>query len=184
MENTEKNKRISIKLILFGILLFLVCVGITFFWYKIFQKDKVAVANLTIALKDNGEGVNITDLVPQSDAQAKALPAYSFAIENNGEIAGLYEVLLEDSLKKDEDGNSSISLLTREQLKYELLLNGKIIASGSLSEIKNNVLDTRVIDQKKTNNYELRIWVPLTAMNWEGKTYHYKVVVNTVVEEK
>lgn len=181
MEN-EKNKGIGLKLIFAGIILFIFCIIIAFLWYRIFQQDKVAVTNLTIALKDQGKGIDVKSLVPMNDRDAKNVPAYSFDIMNNGDVDGRYEVLIEDSVKRDRDGYQLQDMLTRDQLKYELILNGKVIASDFLSKIKNNVLDTRVIGSNKTNAYQLRIWLPYEAEDWQNKTYHYQVVVNTINE--
>jgi len=177
-----KKNSIGIKLVLLGVILFVFCIGVSFFWYRIFKTDKVAVTHLTIALKDHGKGVEIDDLVPKDDHSAKKMPAYSFDISNTGDSRGSYEVLLEDSVKKDEDGYASENMLERSELKYELTLNGKVIATDSLSSIKNNVLDSRVIGAKKTNVYRLRIWIPMDATNWQNKIYHYSVVVKPVSE--
>jgi len=181
MERERKNN-LELKLVIAGIILFVFCVATAFLWYQVFREDKKAVTNLTIALKDNGKGVSIDSLVPKSDEEAKEVPAYSFDIMNTSNMDGHYEVLIEDSIKKDVDGSVSENRLSRTQLKYELILNGKVIASDFLSKVKNNVLDSRIIGATKTNNYQLRIWVPSTAKNWQDKTYHYKVVVNPVSE--
>ena len=175
-----KKNKFELKLVIAGIVLFVFCVATSFFWYQIFKTDKVVVTNLTISMKDRGKGVDIQNLVPQTDQEAKKVPAYSFDISNNSDVDGRYEVLIEDSVKKDSDGYESVYLLPRDQLKYELILNGKVVASDLLSKVKNNVLDTRVIDAHKTNNYSLRIWIPFNANNWQNKTYHYKIAIHPV----
>ena len=55
-----------------------------------------------------------------------------------------------------------------------------MVASDLLSKVKNNVLDSRVIDAHKINNYSLRIWIPINANNWQNKTYHYKIAIHPV----
>lgn len=178
----KKGNYTGLKLLIIGLILFGFCVGITFLWYRVFQRDKVAITNLTIALKDKGKGVDVESLVPMNDRDAKDVPAYSFDIMNNGDTNGRYEVLIEDGIKRDRDGYQVYDLLSRDQLRYELILNGKVIAKDSLSKVKNNILDTRVIGANKTNSYSLRIWIPFDAEDWQNKTYHYKVVVNTINE--
>lgn len=177
-----KKNNIELKLVVAGVILFIFCVATAFFWYKIFKDEKVAITNLTIALRDQGKGVDVESLVPKSDKDAKSLPAYSFDIMNTGDQEGHYQVLIEDSVKKDSDGEISQDRLLRSQLKYELKLNGSVIASDLLSTVENNVLDNRVIDAKKTNTYDLRIWLPLDVKNWQNKIYHYKVVVKPITE--
>lgn len=184
MKEEKSKNRFGFKLIIGGIILCLFCVLTSVFWYKVFQKDKVAVATLTISLKDSGKGINVKELTPLNDRDAKGVPAYSFDISNSGDSDGRYEVLLEDSLKRDSDGYQSSQLLTRDQLKYELILNGKVIASDLLSTIEKNTLDIRTIAAGKKNTYQLRIWIPLETQDWQNKTYHYKVVVNPVSEEE
>ncbi len=182
MQMEKKNNSMRIKVVILGVLLFAFCAIISFLWYRVFREDKIAITNLTIALKDGGKGVDIDSLFPKSDVEAQSVPAYSFDITNTGDISGQYEILLEDSVKKDEDGYQAKKFLTRDNLKYELSLNGKVIAKNLLSTIKHNRLDTRIIGANKKNSYRLRIWVPMNAKNWQDKTYHYRVVVKPVQE--
>ena len=90
-----------------------------------------------------------------------------------------YNVLLEDSIISDDASYSSKELLTRNQLRYQLSLNGKVIKTGSLADIKNNVLDTRVLSSSNTNNYQLRIYVAESSQNtsWQNKYYHFNINV-------
>ena len=52
-----------------------------------------------------------------------------------------------------------------------------------MSNINDNILDTRKIEGSKTNNYELRMYIHEEALNWMGKHYHYKVVLNNSNQE-
>ena len=85
-----------------------------------------------------------------------------------------------------DDGCTSDTLLERDQLRYQLVLNGIEIARGPLSELKSNQLDYRLIDVDVKNEYELRVWVPEEAQetDWMLKHYHYKVAVTPVVVEE
>ena len=42
---------------------------------------------------------------------------------------------------------------------------------------KDNILDTRNVNGKDTNAYELRIYIHDEAEDWYGKHYHYRVVL-------
>ncbi len=184
-ENKEKSRsKVFLEIFICGIILFLFSLGTSFFWYKLFQKDKVAFTNFVIALKDGGKGVDVTSAVPQEDKIGQTTPGYSFEISNNGEIPGNYEVILEDSIEKDEDGSSLENLLTREQLRYQLSLNDQVINKGYLSELEDSILDIRSINKKKTNVYNLKIWVAKNAVDWENKIYHYRVVVKPMERGK
>ena len=60
-----------------------------------------------------------------------------------------------------------------------------MIASDDMSEIKNNIIDERIIPVSKTNKYQLKVWIPQSAnnTNWRGKYYRYKVNIQAVSEE-
>ena len=77
-------------------------------------------------------------------------------------------------------------MLSRGQLRYELTLNGKVIAKDDMIKIKNNVLDVRSIPVSKTNTYGLRIWIAKSAIKtkWMNKYYHYKINIQSVTEEE
>ena len=64
-------------------------------------------------------------------------------------------------------------------------LNGKVIKSGDLDEIKNNILDTRSIAPSQVNNYQLRIYVAEDAQNteWQNKYYHFEIKIQMEEEE-
>ena len=72
-------------------------------------------------------------------------------------------------------------MLSKSQLEYQLSLNGEVIKQGMLTDIKNNILDTRVINPDKVNNYELRIYVSESAQitEWQNKYYHFNVKIQT-----
>ena len=42
---------------------------------------------------------------------------------------------------------------------------------------KDNILDTRSVNGKDANAYELRIYIHDEAEDWYGKHYHYRVVL-------
>ena len=58
-------------------------------------------------------------------------------------------------------------------------LNGRVIKIGNLSDITNNILDTRNISVGEINNYQLRIYVSEDAGNtsWQNKYYHFDINV-------
>ena len=66
----------------------------------------------------------------------------------------------------------------------QLSLNGKVIKTGMLSEIDNNILDTRNISGNTTNSYQLRVYVSEKAQdtNWQNKYYHFDIEVQMEVE--
>lgn len=159
--------------------------GTCYAWYNVFLKENITVTNLEIRLNDEGKGISVEDMTPLSDDEIDSVPAYVFSIKNTGTAVGSYNLLLEETaLNKLEDGCTEITLLTRDQLRYSLSLNGKEVSRGMLSDIKNNILDFRTIDVGTNNNYSLKIWLPESVRDtaWEGKHYHYHVAIVPITE--
>ncbi len=179
-----KNNKILI--ICVAILLFIFLVFGTYAWYLFFLKasgdfDINNNSNLkdgNIVFKDNGNSVYDADASIVEDEQVDSVEAYSFQVINYGDEDS-YNLYIEDvPLNSIDDGCTSETLLSRSQLKYQLKLNGTVIKEDYLSNINDNILDTRSISKDATNNYELRIYIHEDATDWIGKHYHYKVVLN------
>ena len=168
----------NLILILGGIGLFFFIFLITIGWYNIFYNDKEnQVAILNIELSQKGEvTINEENAYPLSDEDGAKVTPYSFNVNNESSNAGAYKVYLDD-IKLD----TSKSLLKRNQLSYQLSLNGKLIKKGTLDELNDNILDERLIEAGQNNQYELRVYVSEDAFNtdWQQKYYSYKIKVET-----
>ncbi len=167
-----------------AIIVFTVVVAILCFRLY-YHHDNSDVGNVEIVIGDKGKGVDIEQLLPISDEEAKKMNYYKFDVKNNGNIDSRYQVLIEEVELRDKKGYRKSELLSRNQLRYELKLDGKVIASDDMSEIKNNIIDERIIPVSKTNKYQLKVWIPQSAnnTNWRGKYYRYKVNIQAVSEE-
>ena len=168
----------NLILILGGIGLFFFIFLITIGWYNIFYNDKEnQVAILNIELSQKGEvTINEENAYPLSDEDGAKVTPYSFNVNNESSNDGAYKVYLDD-IKLD----TSKSLLKRNQLSYQLSLNGKLIKKGTLDELNDNILDERLIEAGQNNQYELRVYVSEDAFNtdWQQKYYAYKIKVET-----
>ena len=176
-----------ILLILAGIALFAFIFSTSMLWYNFFYDndgENSAVSSLEVRLDEANNTINEDGLIPLDDDTAKSLEPYSFEVENTNSMPSTYNVILEDTIISDDASYSSKELLSRSQLRYQLSLNGKVIKTGRLSDIKNNILDTRNISENRTNNYELRIYVSEDAVNtdWQNKYYHFNINVQMEVE--
>lgn len=170
----------AVLLIMAGIALFAFIFATSMLWYKFFYNNSTVSNNVSTVKVQLSESNNVIDesgLIPLDDETAKSITPYEFRVENNSENAYVYNVLLEDSIISDDVTYSSKELLSRNQLRYQLSLNGNVIKSGNLNSIKNNVLDTRSIAGGQKNNYQLRIYVAEDAVNtvWQNKYYHFNV---------
>ena len=177
-----------VLLLLAGVALFAFIFTTSVLWYRFFYNDTAtgtgyAVSSIKVQLGNN----NVIDeggLIPLDDETAKTITPYEFKVENNSDSDAVYNVLLEDSIISDDANYSSKELLSRDQLRYQLSLNGNIIKTGDLNDIKNNILDTRNIAASQVNNYQLRIYVAESAQNtsWQNKYYHFDI--NVQMEEE
>ena len=171
-----------VLLILAGVVLTGFIFVASMMWYKFFYDDAStvnSVANLNVQLDSNNNTIDEKFLIPLDEETAKTLTPYTFNVKNNSDKASTYTVLIEDGVISDDANYANKSLLSRDQLAYQLVLNGQTIKVGMLNEIENNVLDVRNIAASRSNNYELRVYVSESAQNtdWQNKYYHFEIVI-------
>lgn len=166
-----------------GVALFAFIFTASILWYRFFYDDATTnttndVNSLEVQIGKNNT-INESGLIPLDDETAKNLTPYIFKVENTSDNDFTYNVLIEDAIISDDANYSNGELLSRSQLRYQLTLNGNLIKTGNLSDIKNNIIDTRNISAGQTNNYELRIYVAESSLNtnWQNKYYHFDIKV-------
>ena len=175
-----------VLLVLAGIALFVFIFTTSILWYRFFYGEG-SINNtslINVEISDTNNVLDESGLIPLDDNTALSLKPYEFTVTNSSDHDSIYNVLLEDSIISDDATYSSKELLSRDQLRYQLSLNGNVIKSGDLSEIDNNILDTRNIAPSQVNNYQLRIYVAEDAQNteWQNKYYHFEIKVQTEEE--
>lgn len=171
-----------------GLLLLIFLVFGTYVWYLYFLRisSEFVVNNNSkyletsgIIFQDDGHNVYNTDAESVADNKINDVPAYTFQVTNTNKSRGKYNIYIEDMpINAINDGCTEETLLTRNDLKYQLSLNGKTIKEGFMTSINDNILDTREINANSTNYYSLKIYIHDEALNWFGKHYHYKVSLN------
>ncbi len=178
-----KNK---VLLLCAGLLLLIFLVFGTYSWYIFFHNASGSYGSSTtnpkkdgeIVLNDSGNKVYDADAKNLKEEDVDSVVPYIFSIKNSGEKDD-YTLYIEDvPVNTINDGCTSSTLLSRSQLRYQLKMNGKVVKDDYLSNVEDNILDTRTIDKDTTNEYELRIYIHENAKDWENKHYHYKVVIN------
>ncbi len=170
----------KVLLLLGGIILFAFIAITSMMWYQLFYGQvKNTVPVLKIRLEKAKEELYTSSSVPLDFANAASITPYVFSAINDSDKALTYKILLEEPPLSDEETFKADHLLSRSQLAYQLMMNGQLVKYGSLSEIKNNILDERNINAHTTNSYELRIYVGEQAFNsaWQNKYYHYQVII-------
>lgn len=176
----------KLLLVMAGVALFVFIFATSILWYNFFYNDTSSnafVSSLRIEMDDDHNILNEDNLIPLDEETAKNLKSYDFTVNNTSNVSTTYNVIIEDSVISDDENFTNKSLLSRNQLEYQLALNGKVIKKGLLSDIKNNLLDTRNIEENKSNNYQLRIYVSEKAQNtdWQNKYYHFNIKIQTEV---
>lgn len=164
----------KIFLVFSGVLLFLFIVGTAFLWYKAFYYNNLGSVS-SLQVKKESEEVAITEnLFPMSETEASVVPNYKFSVKNVNDFKSRYEVVYKE---QEVSGKQKLS---KSQLTYQLILNGKIIKKGNLADLKNDVLDDRYIMPNTNNQYELKVYISESAKDtaWQNKSYAYKVDIN------
>ena len=105
----------------------------------------------------------------------EVIPTYYFRVKNNADKDFNYEVFLENS--NEDDGCTESTRFKREDLQYELKLDNRVIKTGILSELKNDLLDSNVIKGKSINDYSIRIWLNDDLTDYENKHFHYIITL-------
>ena len=171
----------KILLIMAGFALFVFILTTSMLWFNFFydEPDVNTISSIQVQLSDTNNVINEANLIPLDEETAKYLTPYEFRVSNQSDAATTYNVLLEDAIISDDINYSSKELLSRNQLEYQLSLNGRVIKHGMLSDIKNNILDTRNIGTNQENYYQLRIYVSEKAQTsaWQNKYYHFNIRV-------
>ena len=164
----------KIFLVFSGVLLFLFIVGTAFLWYKAFYYNNLGSVS-SLQVKKESEEVALTEnLFPMSETEASVVPNYKFSVKNVNDSKSRYEVVYKE---QEVSGKQKLS---KSQLTYQLILNGKIIKKGNLADLKNDVLDDRYIMPNTNNQYELKVYISESAKDtaWQNKSYAYKVDIN------
>lgn len=168
-------------LIVGGVILILGIILISFLSFQFFRNKDVIVNTLEIIVDDNGNKLNLDKQVPQNDSTTNTIEPYNFTIRNKSDNEAKYQLLIEDFV---DDKNETKSILSRKYLKYELSLNNEVIKTDLLSNVKNNIIDTREISSGGSNQYSLKVWV-VGNMNdnyWMDKYYSYNIAVNPITK--
>lgn len=166
--------------ILIGIVVIIILLALIFIFSKIIKKDDFVINNFEISADSNISKDAFQDLGPISDDSTGMIVPYDFSISNTKDDDSTYDLLIEDIIEKEKGKN----ILLRKYLNYELKLNDVVIKKGTMSNIKNNILDTRTMSKNSTNSYSLKIWLNEKSKetDWMNKYYSYNITVEPIKE--
>ena len=172
-----KNKRFYTV----GVICLIAFIGIaSYLWYLYFNEyeDRIVAQNKGLEFM---RGVKFENSGPIYYVNASTsdtddvIPKYYFRVENNTNKDYDYYLYFENS--EGKDGCSEETRFQREDLQYELKLDNKVIKSGGLEEIQNNILDQNTIKKNSINDYSLKVWLKDTYEGSEQLHFHYKVLL-------
>ena len=164
----EKNKKQVIAIALALVLL----IGGSYAWLSVTlkgtKKVRIEAGTLSLVL-DEGNAINVSDSVPMSDVDGLATDAYTFSLENNGNVTSEYTIYLDDASIDSADERFDDSAL-----KYSLKKNDGASTTALLSTLQDDngkrVLETGTIEAGTTNTYSLNLWIKDEATNDDVQT--------------
>lgn len=155
-----------------GVILLCALIGVgtyfgTLYLDKLKNKGDV---NVTVTFDDT-ETFKLETIKKMNKEEALKEWPYIMNVENTGEAKGLYQIIITDI---------ETSTIPRDKLEYVLKLDDEEVTSGSLKDVKGNILYTGEIEGNTKQNYKLYIWVIVDAFNYEEDNYEYKLEFNTI----
>ena len=164
----EKNKKQVIAIALALVLL----IGGSYAWLSVTlkgtKKVRIEAGTLSLVLNEGNE-INVSDSVPMSDVDGLKTDAYTFSLENNGNVTSEYTIYLDDASIDSADERFDDSAL-----KYSLKKNDGASTTALLSTLQDSngkrVLETGTIEAGTTNTYSLNLWIKDEATNDDVQT--------------
>ena len=155
----EKNKKQVIAIALALVLL----VGGSYAWLtttlKGTKKVRIEAGTLSLVLNEGNE-INVEDSLPMTDIDGLKTDAYTFTLQNNGNVTSNYTIYLDDASIDSADERFDDSAL-----KYSLKKNDGASTTALLSTLNQRVLDSGTIEAGTTNTYSLNLWIKDEATN-------------------
>lgn len=160
----EKNKKQVIAIALALVLL----VGGSYAWLtttlKGTKKVRIEAGTLSLVLNEGNE-INVEDSLPMTDIDGLKTDAYTFTLQNNGNVTSNYTIYLDDASIDSADVRFDDSAL-----KYSLKKNDGASTTALLSTLNQRVLDSGTIEAGTTNTYSLNLWIKDEATNDDVQT--------------
>ncbi len=185
----EEKKEKKIALIVLLVCLVFIAIAVAYAMFsQIYLGEKtnqIQTGTLILDLDDSmGDGINLTDAVPVSDAVGLRNPSYTFTLKNIGSNNSQYRIkLVDDEAAYESDGCSS-NRLQWSNIKYSFTKNESVTTMGLLSA-NSGVFDSGVLNagDDSKNTYTLTLWINSEATNEiMGKHFHGRIQVEAIVE--
>lgn len=192
----EKQKKHGKKIIVVGLLLFIVILGSTYAWLTLSirsdKKNTIVAGTLSLVLEED-EGIQILkeEAIPltKETALTKENNIYHFELKNDGNIDSEYKVYLEIENEGEDTviPNQFIRyMLTKNDVVGDDLLLSEALKESTDGDNKNKIIldssnfdsSAKVLKPESSNTYSLRLWIDEEATNEiANKTFSAKIKV-------
>ena len=144
----------------------------------------LTVKELELSISENeSDVIKIEDAIPVSDEEGKLNTPYKFSITNEGKNPITYAIYLEDDSEAKNDCGSSCEVMDHSFISYQLKKDGEVISSGSLESSSNLLVENIEIKKNVVQNYELVLWLNMSADNSaKGKYYFGRIRIDAKEE--
>lgn len=152
-----KKSNLVVTIIFVALIIFII--SFTVYFFLVFDsKNPKIITNSEVTLNDSKKEYSLNEIDGETNSSS-----YNFVVSASSTGDSKYKILLDDN-------DSTIS---REYVHYTLVLNGKTIKSGVLSDLRDDTLDSRILTGKSSNTYIFTIWVSDDASLNESSYYGY-----------
>lgn len=154
----NNKKKTLIGIIFAIILIFVLRISYAYFMKSFSQENKSLVKSgcFNIKLIENSDAINIDNLYPITDEEAKNLKPFTFTIKNTCNYISYYQVNLE-TFDLSTINNKFIKVSLKD--KVDILSDYQEVTPTLADAISSNTLITGYLFPKKEVTYDLRIWL-------------------------
>lgn len=190
-EEEENNRKHSIILLLLYILCILMFVLSgsftlsTILQTKDLTSDKVKVGKVQMELINRDEtNIKLINTYPMSEKEASLLKPFEFKVTNEGTLAVMYRLILQDVEDKDVLEKVNGGKLDHDKVSYSLIdsQTNKTIKTGPISELEEGILITEKLLPRYSKNFYFRLWINENAGNESQNKFYVGQIVLEIDE--
>ncbi len=173
----KNARRVIVLLLIVGVILMLSGITMAAFQYAESGSNpsSLTTGQLKLELDESlSTGINLTNTLPISDEDGKALEPYTFTLKNTGTMSSVFTLSLTPDLDRITAEGAESNLLDYSDVKVQFNDEEPVLLS-SLTDLQ---LETGNIDDGRSIDYSIRLWIDYDATNEVmGKELYLKVKV-------